>query len=34
MRIVFMGTPDIAATCLKQLLANQMDVVAVYTQPD
>ena len=34
MRIVFMGTPDIAATCLKALLAKQMDVVAVYTQPD
>ncbi len=34
MRIVFMGTPDIAATCLKALLDKQMDVVAVYTQPD
>ena len=34
MRIVFMGTPDIAATCLKQLLNDNMDVVAVYTQPD
>ena len=34
MRIVFMGTPDIAATCLKALLARHMDVVAVYTQPD
>ncbi len=34
MRIVFMGTPDIAATCLKQLLDDNMDVVAVYTQPD
>ena len=34
MRIVFMGTPDIAATCLKQLLAEGFDVVGVYTQPD
>ena len=34
MRIVFMGTPDIAATCLKQLLAEKFDVVGVYTQPD
>ena len=34
MRIVFMGTPDIAATCLRGLLDAQMDVVAVYTQPD
>ena len=34
MRIVFMGTPDIAATCLKALLDKQMDVGAVYTQPD
>ena len=34
MRIVFMGTPDIAATCLKKLLAEGFDVAAVYTQPD
>ncbi len=34
MRIVFMGTPDIAATCLKNLLADGFDVVGVYTQPD
>ena len=34
MRIVFMGTPDIAATCLKKILADGFDVVAVYTQPD
>ena len=34
MRIVFMGTPDIAATCLKQLLTDGFDVAAVYTQPD
>lgn len=34
MRVVFMGTPDIAATCLKKILANGFDVVGVYTQPD
>ena len=34
MRIVFMGTPDIAATCLKKLLEDGFDVVGVYTQPD
>ena len=34
MRIVFMGTPDIAATCLKQLIADGFDIVGVYTQPD
>ena len=34
MRVVFMGTPDIAATCLKQILDDGFDVVAVYTQPD
>ena len=34
MRVVFMGTPDIAATCLKNILANDTQVVAVYTQPD
>ena len=34
MRIVFMGTPDIAATCLKQILDDGFNVVGVYTQPD
>ena len=34
MRVVFMGTPDIAATCLKKILADGYDVVGVYTQPD
>ena len=34
MRVVFMGTPDIAAVCLKQILSDGMDVVGVYTQPD
>jgi methionyl-tRNA formyltransferase len=34
MRVVFMGTPDIAATCLEQILADGFEVVGVYTQPD
>lgn len=34
MRIVFMGTPDIAATCLKKIIADGFEVVGVYTQPD
>ncbi len=34
MRVVFMGTPDIAATCLKKIIADGVDVVGVYTQPD
>ena len=34
MRVVFMGTPDIAATCLKKIIADGFNVVGVYTQPD
>ena len=34
MRVVFMGTPDIAATCLKKILLDGFQVVGVYTQPD
>lgn len=34
MRVVFMGTPDIAATCLRKILGDGFDVVGVYTQPD
>lgn len=34
MRVVFMGTPDIAATCLKEIIADGFEVVGVYTQPD
>ena len=34
MRVVFMGTPEIAATCLKKIIADGFDVVGVYTQPD
>ena len=29
-----MGTPDIAATCLKRLLTEGFDGAAVYTRPD
>ncbi len=34
MRVVFMGTPDIAATCLNKILEDGFQVVGVYTQPD
>jgi len=34
MRIVFMGTPAIAATCLESLLKTGHHVVGVYTKPD
>ena len=34
MRVVFMGTPDIAATCLNKIIAGGANVVGVYTQPD
>ena len=34
MRVVFMGTPDIAATCLSKILSKGHQVVGVYTQPD
>ena len=34
MRIVFMGTPDIAATCLKKLISDDFDIIGVYTKPD
>ena len=35
LRIVFMGTPDLAATCLSALLqADGLEVVAVVSQPD
>lgn len=34
-RVIFMGTPDYAAAILEALIeANDIDVVAVYTQPD
>ena len=34
LRVVFMGTPNIAATCLTKILEDGFDVVGVYTQPD
>ena len=34
MRVVFMGTPDIAATCLNKIIEKGYDIVGVYTQPD
>ena len=34
MRVVFMGTPDIAATCLKRIIADGFEIVGCYTQPD
>lgn len=34
MRVVFMGTPDIAATCLHKIIEDGFQVVGVYTQPD
>ena len=34
MRVVFMGTPGFAVPCLEQLVQNQYQVMAVYTQPD
>ena len=34
MRVIFMGTPEFAVPCLEQLILNQYQVVAVYTQPD
>ncbi len=34
MRVVFMGTPDIAAVCLEKVIADGFEVVGVYTQPD
>lgn len=34
MRILFMGTPDIAAKCLKTLLDSNLTVVGAVSQPD
>ena len=34
MRILFMGTPDIAATCLEALVKAELDVVGAVSQPD
>ena len=34
MRIVFMGTPDFAVTCLEKVIKSGYEVVMVVTQPD
>jgi methionyl-tRNA formyltransferase len=34
MRIIFLGTPDFAVTCLDALVRSRHEVVAVITQPD
>ncbi|MBQ5749597.1 MAG: methionyl-tRNA formyltransferase, partial [Oscillospiraceae bacterium] len=34
MRIVYMGTPDIARVCLQELHEQGFDIVGVYTKPD
>jgi methionyl-tRNA formyltransferase len=34
MRIVFMGTPEIAKTCLQKICEGGYNVVGVYTKPD
>ena len=34
MRIVFLGTPEIARTCLAEILKTNHEVVAVVTKPD
>lgn len=34
LRVVFMGTPDIAATCLDKIITDGFDVVGIFTQPD
>lgn len=34
MRIVFMGTPEIAATCLRRICEDGHEIAAVYTKPD
>ncbi len=33
-RIIFAGTPDFAAICLKKLIQSGYNIVATYTQPD
>ncbi|MDD4503405.1 MAG: methionyl-tRNA formyltransferase [Clostridiaceae bacterium] len=34
MRMVFMGTPDFAVPCLRELISQKHDIAAVVTQPD
>ena len=34
MKIVYMGTPEIAKVCLEKLYTEGFDIAAVYTKPD
>ncbi len=34
MKIVYMGTPDFAKTCLERILCEGYEIVGVFTQPD
>ena len=34
MKVLFMGTPDIATGCLQELIDNKYNVIGVVTQPD
>lgn len=34
MKIVFMGTPDFAVPCLRNLAESEYEIAAVFTQPD
>ena len=34
MRVLFMGTPDIATGCLQKLIDEKYDILGVVTQPD
>ena len=34
MRVLFMGTPDIATGCLQKLIDEKYDIIGVVTQPD
>ena len=34
MRVIFLGTPDFSATCLKKIAESGHEVVGVVTQPD
>src|SRR3990167_7574278 len=34
MKIIFMGTPEFAAISLRELIAGEDEIVAIFTQPD
>ena len=34
MRVLFMGTPDIATGCLQKLIDEKYNIIGVVTQPD